>query len=75
MTRLVRNDAAVPALQPPDRGWEIRDERDRLLGLVAGSGRSWSSGRIGPTRSRPIVPVAWAPTRKAAVDRLVRGRP
>ena len=72
---LVRNDAAVPALPPGDHAYEVRDERDRLLGMVAGSGRSWTAARIGPTRARPFVACVFAETRAAAVHRLVRGRP
>ena len=45
MTRYVRNDAAVPWPMTEDRAYEIRDERDRLLGVVAGHGGlgRWSS--------------------------------
>ena len=73
--RVIRNDAAVAALTPPDHAYEVRDGRDRLLGMVAGSGRAWTAGRIGPTRSRPFIACVRAGTRADAVDRLVRGRP
>lgn len=73
--RFVRDDAIVPALQSPDRAYRILDERDRLLGVVAGSGTNWAAGRIMPSRSRPIVPLTVAATRREAARRLVQGRP
>ena len=73
--RLVRNDAVVPVLTAPDRAWEVWDAAGHLRGVVAGSGRSWTAGRIGPTRARPFVGMVNAATRAAAVERLVRGRP
>jgi hypothetical protein len=68
---LRRHDAAVPALTPHDRAWLVL-EGERVIGVVAGSGRVWASGRIGPLRSRPVVPVAMADTRSRAVE-LLRG--
>ena len=73
--RLTRNDAVVPALTAPDRAWEVWDAAGHLRGVVAGSGRSWTAGRIGPTRARPFVGTVWAETRTEAVRRLVQGRP
>lgn len=75
MIRFVRNDAISPSIVAPDKGYEIRDERDRLLGVVAGSGRLWASGRIGPRRSMPVIPVAVAESRGEAARLLVQGRP
>ena len=73
MTRYIRNDAAVPWPITEDRAYEIRDERDRLLGVVAGHGRLWAAGR--PRPGGGFAGVVMAESRRAAVDRLVRGRP
>ena len=39
---------------------------------MAGRGREWAAGRIGPLRSQPVIPVALAATRTRAVELLVR---
>lgn len=70
-----RADHIVPALQAPDRAYLIEDQAGRVRGAVAGSGRVWAAGRIGPLRSRPFVAVVTAETRAAAARRLVEGRP
>lgn len=77
--RLVRDDTAAPALLPPDHAYVIRDERDNILGVVASSmtpsGKQWVAARVMPTRSRPWSKAVWGPTRKAAVDALLRELP
>jgi hypothetical protein len=73
--RYTREDAAVPALRPPDRAYLVHDAAGRFRGIVAGSGRLWAAGRPGPLRSRPWVAVVQAESRDAAARRLVDGRP
>lgn len=73
--RYVRDDSVVQGLAPEDRAYRILDASDRLVGVVAGSGRTWCAGRISPLRGRPIIPAAMAESRDAAVRLLVEGRP
>ena len=67
--------SVVPALRSPDRAYAAMDGSGRLRAVVAGSGRSWWAGRVGPKRSEPVIASVWGETRAVAVERLVRGRP
>ena len=68
---LTRADDLIPALLPPDRAWTVTDANGVFVGFVAGSGRLWAAGRIGPLRTRPIVSIGMADTRTQAVALLV----
>jgi hypothetical protein len=69
---LQRDDSLVPALTPPDRAWRVLGPDGVFRGgVVAGSGRAWSAGRVMPSRTRPIAPVGGVVTsRRAAVELL-----
>ena len=73
--RYQRDDTITPAIQPPDRGYRVIDERGHLRCVVAGSGRTWAAGWVGPSRSRRVIPGTVAESRAAAVRRLIEGRP
>jgi hypothetical protein len=72
--RLVRNDAAVPVLLPPDKAYEVH-KGEHVVGVVAGSGKVWAAGRIMPSRDRPIASIVLEASRQAAVEKLLRGTP
>lgn len=78
--RFVRDDGAVPSLQPGHHAYRIENDRGHLLGIVA-SGESggrvtWTAARLHPSRTlRFGQPMVFAESRKAAAERLVRGRP
>lgn len=76
MTYTYRRNDAVGSVVAPDRGYEAYDQSGRLRAVVAGSGRSWTAGRVGPKRTaRVMTPTTWAQSRDAAVRLLISGRP
>ena len=62
---------SVPSPVPGVRRYHAIDDHGNLVGIVAGSGRSWDAARVGPLRSRPLVGMVRGVSRDDAVARLV----
>lgn len=71
-----RADHLVAALTPPDHAYAVKDAAGALVAVVAGSGRSWTAGRVMPSRTYPFgrpERMGRGVTREAAVLSLKGG--
>lgn len=75
-----RDDTLAPFLEDGHHAYRIEDDAGHAHGMVASGStssgaRGWWAYRPMPSRVVPWTVAAFAETRKAAAERLVRGRP